>query len=405
MPCHANPSHAGATLSIKRLVIQNTGVPQGASLVQLLLPSFVSLGPGAALWMDNGGAPHTHDGAMRARACSRHTHHGGVRRCRPSAQPASAAGPSPWWPPPPTRPPASHQPDPPSLPPTPRPPPPAGSSLSLPAPEAAAVLSAAVMAPDVLSVVAEWKYMVYSVSVARLRRFEPEQRGVGRSCLCSWVGARAGRWVSGCAGGGAAGRLTRCSLPPPPKQPPPTLPPHPPAPCPHPRAPSGSTPDQDNATWVHVNWFASGGVMVQSHGIGITAGPLGPSLSSDSFAWEVTNSTVVDLLVKYATIETHKPYLFYLARNVTLWPRADWPAGGLVIRRPMYIISWSDQAVSIDFGNCAGCASLSGRWSNITFDSVTLEGLGFGEPGLPATEEYSLVSAANFWFFNATRCV
>ena len=58
----------------------------------------------------------------------------------------------------------------------------------------------------------------------------------------------------------------------------------------------------------------------------------------------------------------------------------------------------------MDFGMCSGCASLLGRWSNITFDSVSLEGLGFGAVGALSGDRYSILNAGNIWFFNATRC-
>jgi hypothetical protein len=125
--------------------------------------------------------------------------------------------------------------------------------------------------------------------------------------------------------------------------------------------------------------------------------------SGPNSALEVTNATVVEVLTRHATRDTPEPFLMYLQENITLWPRADWPAGGLKIMRPVFIIGWTYTAISLDLGNCAGCAALGGRWSNITFDSVVLENLGYGDPRSPVARSYSSLNSRNIWFFNYTR--
>jgi len=154
-----------------------------------------------------------------------------------------------------------------------------------------------------------------------------------------------------------------------------------------------------------VNWYAGGGVMARSFGIVNAVAPLDVGMSTTSYALEASNATVVQLLQRYATIDTPQPFLMYLMDNTTLWPRGDWPAGGLAIKRPVHIVGWSDKTTAISFGYGVGRASLTGRWSNLTLDSLVLEHLAFGEPGpASSTNVHSAVSATNLWFFDTTRC-
>jgi hypothetical protein len=156
---------------------------------------------------------------------------------------------------------------------------------------------------------------------------------------------------------------------------------------------------------MHINWYAGGGIMARGSAVINMPGPLGPWLSAKNFALEVYNDTLIEVLVKFATVDTPDPFLMYVSANCTVWPRADWPPGGLRIMRPVYIVGWSDAATGLDFGNGVGAASLTGRWSNVTFDSVVLENLGYGDPANPNSTVYSVISATNLWFFNASRWV
>jgi hypothetical protein len=160
---------------------------------------------------------------------------------------------------------------------------------------------------------------------------------------------------------------------------------------------------QDGETWLHINWYYGGGVTARSFGVFNVAGPLGPAYSSAGYALEVGNATLVEALQRHATVATAQPFLMYMGEDVTLHPRADWPAGGLVIRRPVYFVGWSDVRNSVDFGMCAGCARLEGAHANVTFDSLALENLSFGDVGAPASDAFSIIAAHNMWFFNATR--
>ncbi|KAI8467754.1 MAG: hypothetical protein J3K34DRAFT_27249 [Monoraphidium minutum] len=160
----------------------------------------------------------------------------------------------------------------------------------------------------------------------------------------------------------------------------------------------------DNRSWLHVNWYADSGVMARGVGVINVAAPLDPlGQAAPNFALEATNETIVQILLKHATLDTPEPFLVYPQTNVTLWPRADWPAGGLAIMRPLFFIGWSDIVTAFDLGSCAGCASLTGRWSNVTFDSIALENLGYGHPAQRNATGYSVVSAAELWFFNMSR--
>jgi hypothetical protein len=154
---------------------------------------------------------------------------------------------------------------------------------------------------------------------------------------------------------------------------------------------------------LHINWYAADGVTACNVGIINIPRHLGPGLSSPSFALEVSNATIVDVLKQHATVATPEPFLMYMVENVTFWPRADWPAKGLAIARPVYLVGWTYVATAVDFGNCAGCASLTGKWSNLTLDSLVLENLGYGDPRSPVAADVSVVSAIDLWFFNATR--
>jgi hypothetical protein len=120
---------------------------------------------------------------------------------------------------------------------------------------------------------------------------------------------------------------------------------------------------------------------------------------------KVTNATLVTILSRHATVATPVPYLVYPADNMTWWPRPDWPAGGIVFRRPVVFVGWSDMATGVDLGNCAGCAAIEGPWGNVTFDSVVLENLGYGDPADPSAGTVSVISGLNLWFFNTTRRV
>lgn len=163
-------------------------------------------------------------------------------------------------------------------------------------------------------------------------------------------------------------------------------------------------PLQDNRSWLHVNWYEGGGVIAQGFGVVNAPQPLDPlGMSSSTYALEVANASVVEVLLRHATVDTDEPFLMYLTQNVTFWPRGDWPQDGIAFLRPVVMIGWSDEVTGIDFGNCAGCASLTGRWSNVTFDSLSLENLGYGDPTNPNTTSYSIISSTNIWFFNATR--
>jgi hypothetical protein len=127
-------------------------------------------------------------------------------------------------------------------------------------------------------------------------------------------------------------------------------------------------------------------------------------MSEANYAMEASNTTIVQLLVKHATVATPEPFLMYLTDNTTLWPRSDWPAGGLAIKRPVYMVGWYDIPTALDFGMGAGRARLEGRWANLTLDSLVLENLGYGDPDDASGASYSAVAATNMWFFNTTRC-
>jgi hypothetical protein len=153
-----------------------------------------------------------------------------------------------------------------------------------------------------------------------------------------------------------------------------------------------------------VNWFAGGGIMARAFGVlNAAEPPAPPGISTSSYSLDVGNDTLVAVLLKFATIETPEPYLIYTNDNVTLWPRSDWPAGGLQIRRPLVIVGWTDAPTALDLGNCAGCAALVGPWGNVTFDTMVLENLGYGDPSDVSAATYSVISASNLWFFNTSR--
>jgi hypothetical protein len=261
-----------------------------------------------------------------------------------------------------------------------------GKALALPEREAAAQFKAMLALPDVARAMREWKFVIYSVrSLGQRQRGAGGAKGARGGAQRASAGPRAGQrqrkrrlWTPRGARTQAAGASpSSCG--------------------------ANALPRQDFATWMHVNWYAGGGVMARSNAVMNIPGPLGPGLSTASFALEVYNNTLVEMLVRHATVDTPDPFLMYVSANCTVWPRADWPKGGLHIMRPLYIVGWSDTPTGLDFGNGVGLASLTGRWSNITFDSVVLENLGYGDPANPNATAYSVVSAANLWFFNASR--
>jgi hypothetical protein len=163
----------------------------------------------------------------------------------------------------------------------------------------------------------------------------------------------------------------------------------------------------DGRSWVHVNRFSGGGVSATNYAVVNAASPAagGIAARTPSYALAVTNATIVSVLAAAAAVETPEPFLIRLSENATLWPRADWPAGGVAVLRPIVIVGQTLEVTSLDLGNCAGCASLLGRWSNVTFDSLVLENLGYGFPSNPNATTYSVISSTNIWFFNATRWV
>lgn len=144
--------------------------------------------------------------------------------------------------------------------------------------------------------------------------------------------------------------------------------------------------------------------MAKSFGVINSPHPLGePGMTSPSYALEVSNETFVEIMVRYATMDTPVPFLMYIEANITFWPRSDWPKEGFAIMRPVYMIGWSDELTGIDFGNCVGCASLTGKWSNLTLDSLVLENLAYGNPEYPDAMTHSVVSSTNMWAFNMSR--
>eukprot|EP00775_Hariotina_reticulata_P001812 gene1812-2145_t len=133
-----------------------------------------------------------------------------------------------------------------------------------------------------------------------------------------------------------------------------------------------------------------------------TAAPDDVAHPGANYALGVDNNTFVGVLQRYASIDTPRPFLVFLAANIS-WgnhPELSEPGTSMVLARPVVLVGQAGIKTSLDLGMKVNKALLTKQHSNITFDNVILENLAYGDRASgQQLSGLSLVNTFNLWFF------
>jgi hypothetical protein len=187
---------------------------------------------------------------------------------------------------------------------------------------------------------------------------------------------------------------------------------------------------QDNATFLHVPWWTSGGAdptiwestsllvadsleQLRATAPLVTDVDLAEEAPADSLAAAGVSSSNTSSKVNYVLScdnHTFVPYLTYAARkavpvpvlvfvtsNVTL-KKPPVPEEGIMINRPLYLIGLSSTPTSLDFHMVVNQLVMLSTYSNMTMSNLVLENLAPGDKRSAAVARPISVSVtANLW--------
>jgi hypothetical protein len=140
---------------------------------------------------------------------------------------------------------------------------------------------------------------------------------------------------------------------------------------------------QDNASYVFIRGEL-GGAMLNGVGIFIKPTAAAPATTAAAAAGGinyllgVTNSTFLEAVETYATLDTPVPFFMLLATNIS-WGHLMPESGPmLAINRQLFLVGQGGVLTAIDFASSVNQVVLTGPWSNLTFDGLVLENQGIG---------------------------
>jgi hypothetical protein len=137
--------------------------------------------------------------------------------------------------------------------------------------------------------------------------------------------------------------------------------------------------------------------------------PAGIVTAIDSYVIGANNDTLLQLLqdLNSPQLPAQQPLLIGLTSNVTLSPvtwGSAWPAGGLVLRRPLVLVGSSVQQTSTDLGMQVHQIVLECASANVTIHNMVLENLVYGDEGSSRSAEgSSIVMPSQLWAFDFKR--
>ncbi|KAF8057640.1 HT1 [Scenedesmus sp. PABB004] len=158
----------------------------------------------------------------------------------------------------------------------------------------------------------------------------------------------------------------------------------------------------DYSSFAYVAALSSEGLACRGCGVFLEFGgaPPGPTASPNggapgvNYALGVTQAGFGDLLSRYATLESARPFLVLLGSNVT------WGGAPLALGRPLVLVGQAGRLTSVDLGMRANQVSLAAAHANLTMDGLVVENLGYGDrQSGNLLSGLSLVNTFNLWFF------
>jgi hypothetical protein len=169
---------------------------------------------------------------------------------------------------------------------------------------------------------------------------------------------------------------------------------------------------QDNATFLHVPYWADDLTLVNNVGLLLATPGGGPAdlaltkpAAGRNFVLAADQSTLVPVLQAAGSTSTSVPLLVYVATNVSLGRPQD-IAAGLPINRPVYLVGRVTMPTSVDFGMQVNQLVLLGSHSRITLAQLVLENLAPGdERSLDfAGADFDVQMGYNMWPMLYPRC-
>ncbi|KAF8060070.1 AMSH1 [Scenedesmus sp. PABB004] len=165
----------------------------------------------------------------------------------------------------------------------------------------------------------------------------------------------------------------------------------------------------DNATFVHVAYWADDETFAQNVGLLLDTGLPPSSLAGAApaaglnYVLPSNAAGPVAVLRAAAAASTALPLLVYVASNVSLAGGAGGGAGGgggLPINRPVFLVGRVTVPTGVDFGMAVNGLLLLGPWSAATLAALVLENLAPGDArSAPYAGNYSLDLSYNVWPF------
>lgn len=169
---------------------------------------------------------------------------------------------------------------------------------------------------------------------------------------------------------------------------------------------------QDNATFVHVPWFADDQTSALSVGLllGVPGAASPASLAGErpvhgrNFVLAADQSTLLPVLQSGVGATARVPFLIYLSNNMTL-SAAVTKAGMIPVNRPLVLIGKSTDVTSIDLGMQVNILQL-GPLGRILLSQVVLENLAPGDArSLALAGPYEVSMSYFLWAVAFNRCV
>jgi hypothetical protein len=169
---------------------------------------------------------------------------------------------------------------------------------------------------------------------------------------------------------------------------------------------------QDNATFVHIPYWADDLTYINNVGLLLAPTAGGPSdlaltkpAAGRNYVLAADQNTLVPLLQAAGSTSASVPLLVYIASNVSLGRPQD-IALGLAINRPVYLVGRVTMPTSVDFGMQVNQLVLLGSHSSMTLVQLVLENLAPGDERSVdfAGADFDVMMGYNMWPMLYPRC-